>query len=285
MALLMDRDKRALEAIGVPAAVNVGNVLSLRCKLAIEDKATPAQLRGVVREYMGHLEPIILDAMIAGHLSGHARTVRLAARSMGGKQYAMGAFDDAIAYFKKRMTLPANALQKLKNLFSPKAARVVKDASDAVEKHAQAAVEESLRLGEPVAAAKARLKTALDAAGINEASPFLCETLVRTNVGAAYSAGSYEALQDPELEGFHQGFQYSTVGDNRVRETHAEWDGFVGDKDDEFWKTHYPLCGWNCRCVAIPLFGHYESNIPDYYEDADEGDNPLTGLPWGEAPE
>lgn len=42
--------------------------------------------------------------------------------------------------------------------------------------------------------------------------------------------------------------QYDTVGDDRVREKHADLDGLVRPIDDPIWDVIYPPNGWGCRC-------------------------------------
>lgn len=41
---------------------------------------------------------------------------------------------------------------------------------------------------------------------------------------------------------------YQTVGDDRVRPTHAELDNITRPVNDKFWDTYMPPNGWNCRC-------------------------------------
>jgi len=45
--------------------------------------------------------------------------------------------------------------------------------------------------------------------------------------------------------------KYSTAGDARVRDSHAELDGIKRPRNDDFWATHYPPNGFNCRCNVI----------------------------------
>ena len=47
--------------------------------------------------------------------------------------------------------------------------------------------------------------------------------------------------------------KYVTAKDERVRHSHAEFDGVVRPVDDPFWDTHTPLNGFNCRCRLIQL--------------------------------
>jgi hypothetical protein len=46
---------------------------------------------------------------------------------------------------------------------------------------------------------------------------------------------------------------YTAVHDDRTRPLHREWDGTTLPIDDPWWNTHYPPCGWNCRCHVIAL--------------------------------
>jgi SPP1 gp7 family putative phage head morphogenesis protein len=62
--------------------------------------------------------------------------------------------------------------------------------------------------------------------------------------------------------------KYSTVGDDRVRDTHAALDGVVKPVDDAFWNSNYPPNGWNCRCIAQKvrrLTGKEKTLAPDQY--------------------
>lgn len=45
--------------------------------------------------------------------------------------------------------------------------------------------------------------------------------------------------------------EYHTVGDSRVRPTHAALDGITRKVGDSFWDTYYPPNGWECRCTVL----------------------------------
>lgn len=47
--------------------------------------------------------------------------------------------------------------------------------------------------------------------------------------------------------------KYQTVGDGRVRPTHAALDNIVRPITDAFWKQYYPPNGWRCRCTVTQL--------------------------------
>lgn len=46
---------------------------------------------------------------------------------------------------------------------------------------------------------------------------------------------------------------YKTARDERVRAAHRAWEGVTLPVDDPWWNTHYPPCGWRCRCIAFAM--------------------------------
>jgi SPP1 gp7 family putative phage head morphogenesis protein len=78
-------------------------------------------------------------------------------------------------------------------------------------------------------------------------------TWLRTEYNAAV-AGSQMASKWTDFEQHPNALlEYRTAEDDRVRESHALLNGIIRPVDDDFWKTHYPPNGWNCRCTVIRL--------------------------------
>lgn len=74
------------------------------------------------------------------------------------------------------------------------------------------------------------------------------ETEFNTAKSIAESARQWTDIQDnkdvlPYLK-------YSTVGDGRVRASHAKLDGIIKPVDDAFWLDNYPPNDFNCRCIV-----------------------------------
>jgi hypothetical protein len=86
--------------------------------------------------------------------------------------------------------------------------------------------------------------------------PARIENIARTNIGEAWSEARYAAFTDPDLpEGFVDLMQMSAILDDRVRESHAAWDGVV--KPTGWWlgpPDRRPLLGYQCRCQLLPVF-------------------------------
>jgi SPP1 gp7 family putative phage head morphogenesis protein len=102
-------------------------------------------------------------------------------------------------------------------------------------------------------------------AGVEKLAAFELDTVFQTNAGKAYSAGRLEQMKEPGMMDALPYWQYWTVGDLRVRPTHAVLDGFCARAIDPVWLKIYPPSGFNCRCSVIPILPE------DAPEGSDEG--------------
>ena len=93
------------------------------------------------------------------------------------------------------------------------------------------------------------------------------ETIFRTQSQMAFQAARFQSDQDEVW-----GYKYVTMGDNRVRDEHAQLDGVVRQKDDPFWDTYWPPNGWNCRCQVVSIFNkRRQTRVPSGAASPDEG--------------
>ncbi|NDC40421.1 MAG: hypothetical protein EBZ77_02565 [Chitinophagia bacterium] len=79
------------------------------------------------------------------------------------------------------------------------------------------------------------------------------ETEYNSAIAGAQMAGKWVSFQQSEDDGNLVLLQYQTVGDQRVREQHAELDGTIKERNSSFWDKYYPPNGWNCRCTVVQL--------------------------------
>ncbi len=98
------------------------------------------------------------------------------------------------------------------------------------------------------------------------------------NHAVAQSQMSSKWVDIQANQGALPNLRYLTVGDQRVRASHAELDQILKPVDDPFWNTYYPPNGWNCRCTVIQESG----GKVDKKEYPDDGiADPLFNKNWG----
>ncbi len=216
---------------------------------------------------LDQLSDVIVDTMLASHLTGLRRATRMAPLNLS--------FKKTIALLRKRLKLSEREIQKLITQYSEEALRVVPKVKKAVDQSLQKTMthitEEGMHVKEGVSA----LRQGFARAGLVPKSDFLLETVFRTQTQLAYSAGRWDQEQLPEIQEILWGYTYYTVGDDRVREEHAGFDGVTLPKEDPFWDANFPPNGWNCRCIAIAVYEERDEENPKavdgVYPQASEG--------------
>lgn len=84
-----------------------------------------------------------------------------------------------------------------------------------------------------------------------ELPPGRLETIFRTNVQTAYSAGHWQQFR--ETQNSRPYLMWSAINDSRVRPTHLAMDGYIAAIDDPIWQIWHVPAGYNCRCSQISL--------------------------------
>lgn len=82
-------------------------------------------------------------------------------------------------------------------------------------------------------------------------SPARLRTIYDTNMRTSMATGRWQRIQrTKKLMPF---LRYVSIMDGREREEHHAWHGTIRPVDDPWWDTHYPPCGWGCRCEPQPV--------------------------------
>ncbi len=82
-------------------------------------------------------------------------------------------------------------------------------------------------------------------------SPRRLRTIFDTNLRMATAAGKW--AQITRLADRRPWVRYIATLDDRTRPLHRDWHGTVLRWDHPFWQTHFPPCGWHCRCTVQTL--------------------------------
>lgn len=102
------------------------------------------------------------------------------------------------------------------------------------------------------------------------------ETVFRTNVQSAYSAGRYIQNNRPEVRATHPYSKFSAILDGHETDICHDLDGTILPSDDPFWASHQPPLHFNCRSDVTAISdeeakaaGGVDEETPD--TEADEG--------------
>lgn len=77
------------------------------------------------------------------------------------------------------------------------------------------------------------------------------ELLVRQHGFQAYQASKYQVME--RQKAVFPFWQYVTMGDGAVRDSHAALNGLILPANDPFWADHYPPWDFGCRCQVVPI--------------------------------
>ncbi len=211
-----------------------------------------------VQRYAEDMQRTLIDVQVAAHLQARLSVMIQAADAMrrrDRRRRGLDRIDSAVSLLESRLSLHPEQLQQLRMTYGDIATEVVRGFGEEINARLSSEIATSLRSGEHVKEGVKRLRVAFNSMGIGDrATPHLLETTFRTQTQMAWSAGEWNADQDPAVDEILWGYEYVTVGDDRVRPSHDALDGVQLPKDDPFWQSSYPPNGFNCRCRVLRVF-------------------------------
>jgi len=84
--------------------------------------------------------------------------------------------------------------------------------------------------------------------------PARLETIFRTNVMDAYSAGRYDVMTSPAVAKARPYWRFDAIGDGpRTCDICERCGGVMLPQDHPWWQRHYPILHPNCRCIATAV--------------------------------
>ena len=269
----IDRDRESLVLIGARAASRIG-IEARAAALAAVD-ANPNNVTAIAHAVgiaLDQITPILTDGMVAAHLRGRYRMVlsaRDALRRQQRQAIAAGPFGNVLDWLRRKLHIGDAHVTALQATYTPAASRAAGESIDWVQDRIRVVMTRIIERGDHVTAGVKALRDEFDRIGITTITGgngrilnrgHLLETLYRTQVNMAYSAGRWQAAQDPDIDAILWGWEYMAIDDSRVRPTHLAMDGTRLPKGDAMWQTNTPPMGWNCRCSTVEIFHGDESD-------------------------
>lgn len=153
------------------------------------------------------------------------------------------AFHEAVAdIIVREPRLAASAAEVAQAYGTEHAFALARSADLEITRRVQDAIAKALQVGSPLGDA------AEVVAEVGDFSRAYAETVVRTNVATAYSAGRFRQMADPAVRNVIGALRFTAVGDADTRHNHAAADGLIASPDDPVWQHLAPPLGFRCRC-------------------------------------
>jgi SPP1 gp7 family putative phage head morphogenesis protein len=187
-------------------------------------------------------------------------------------------FEEAASFFRNKVRLPTRAWTDLKEGMHARAFVVAGATKDELLKDLQSSIQRAIDDGTGLAQFRKDFKQIVAKHGWSytgdssrKGRAWRTKVMFETNLSMARAAGRWEQIQ--RVKRTRPLLRYVAILDTHVRPDHRRWHGTVLPVDDEWWQTHYPPNGWNCRCTVMSLsrrmmedFGYTESASPPQFD-------------------
>ena len=87
------------------------------------------------------------------------------------------------------------------------------------------------------------------------------QTEYHQTVATANMAGKWQDFQ--QNKDLYPNLRYDAINDERTRQKHKDWDGFIAPLNHPIWKTMYPPNDWGCRCDVIQTDEPVSKELPE----------------------
>ena len=152
-------------------------------------------------------------------------------------------FPEAVDDLLSREPRLAVGYQDVQNLYATRHAFALAKSTDIVlTKRVQQELTKMIREGED------RFTAQRVIARMGGWSNAYAETVYRTNLATAYSAGRFRQLQDPDVAEIIGALEYNATGDADTRPGHQAAHGLIALPNDPIWHRWSPPAGFQCRC-------------------------------------
>lgn len=164
-------------------------------------------------------------------------------------------FEDAIAWFRKRVAMTRAERDRLTDEARLRSFWVSHVAQADIVAQAWKAIDKALATGTSLAQFKKEIGPALRSAwsGSVKDPAWRLETIFRTNVQSAYSAGRTRQALKPEVLEDRPVWMFDAILDGRETEICEACDNTKLQATHDWWRSHTPPLHFNCRSSVISL--------------------------------
>lgn len=164
-------------------------------------------------------------------------------------------FDQAVRAHRQRVPMTKADWRRLSDEAKEKAFTVAEVTKVSVIADVWKALDAAIEKGTTLDDFKAEVGQKLEDSWGKPNAPRV-ETIFRTNLMNAYSAGRAEIYTAPAVKESRPYLRFDAIEDSALDECDQgcpEANGTTLPQDDPYWETHTPPLHFNCRCVVTPL--------------------------------
>lgn len=164
-------------------------------------------------------------------------------------------YKEAIDFFRQKVNVPSRHWTTLMDQAHARAFAVAGAADDALIGDLRQAVDKAIAEGTGFKAFQKDFDAIVAKHGwVHHGHPqWRARVIYETNMSTAAAAGRYAQATDPDVLAAFPYWEWYHTPVEHPRPQHVAWSGMILRADDPFWDTHYPPCGWGCRCIVMSL--------------------------------
>ena len=163
-------------------------------------------------------------------------------------------FAEQIAFFRDKLNLPTATWTDIWQEMHDEGFVVAGAMRDALLDDLRAAVDSAIAEGTTLARFRSRFDGVVTKHGwsYNGGRDWRTRVIYDTNLRQSYAAGRWQQLEAVKEERPYWRYRHSPASEN-PREQHVAWNGLILRADDPWWRTHFPMNGWGCKCYVEAL--------------------------------
>jgi len=227
----------------------------LREKVAAGD----SDVDGFIEQHYAQQAPMFRDAMTLTYLKGYRAAVENAREHVrSNATLSLNIFENEVAKEGVKAGFAASTVEIVRQQMEAEILSTLSTSAQAMQRAVRKTVDRAIAEGLTTREAQKNMQRAIKGQGITTAKPFQLEAIYRTKANESFNAGRWAANQTAGIQTILWGYEYVTVGDDRVRDEHVPFEGTKLPKDDPRWLVIWPPNGWQCRCTTIEIYNDEE---------------------------